>query len=325
MKLSIVIPVYNGAKYLEPLFHCLAEQTSQAYEAVFINDGSKDQTEETFRTLCERYPQVNAVLYSQENQGVSAARNYGIKQAAGDMLTFCDVDDLIPPQYVDYILQAFEQTDAQLIFWAFLRCSDGKAPTTEVGPLTFQTVRQQTACEKFLYKELISGCWSCAVRMDIVRAHGILYDTQTHYGEDLNFVWKLLLSCRAVCCIKNILYYYIIQSGSAMSKFDERRLEGYRVAAALNEFAREQCPEFAPLYEEYEAARILWSIAWQAAVRLPSYETFKRYFEDVPIRQNMRALCDFPARSVRWTARLYLLSPALFYRLMRHAGKNKCS
>ena len=325
MKLSIVIPVYNGANYLEPLFQCLAEQTSQAYEAVFINDGSKDQTEETFRTLCERYPQVQAVLYSQENQGVSAARNYGIKQASGDILTFCDVDDLIPPQYVAYVLQAFEQTDVQLVFWGLVRCSDAKPLTMEVGPLKFNIWDQQTACQKFLYKEFISSCCNCAVRLNIVTENHLELDVNTHYGEDLNFVWKLLLTCQTVCLVENVLYYYIVQPGSAMSKFDERRLEGYWAAVALNEFAREQCPEFAPLYEKYEAARALWSIAWQAAVHLPSYKSFKQYFEDLPVRQAMCALQDFPPKSVRWTAQLYLFSPSIFYHVMRRVGKKRCN
>lgn len=326
MKLSIIIPVHNGERYLKQMFQCLAAQTDRDYEAIFVNDGSSDQTDARFYDMKAKYRQVSAVLYSfEQNQGVSAARNFGIERATGELISFCDVDDLIPSCYVEFIRESFHRAELDVVLWRFVRCRPTvSAPAQEVGPLRFSLLDKRETMKNYLFKKLVCGCWCWCGRVEFVKTNHIYYDTNAHYGEDLNFLWKMLVSANTIGFIDNVLYYYLIQNGSAMSRFDERRLEGYRLAIDFTDDVRKKCPDFAPLYEKYEGPRILWSLAWQGAVQLGRDE-FEKYFKGYPLKQAMDVLVAYPQKSVRMTAKLYTYSPWLFWRVMRLVGKLRFS
>lgn len=89
---SIIIPVYNSSKYLEETIKSINGQTYHNYEAIFIDDGSSDNSIE----MIERYKANNSriKLIKQTHQGVSKARNIGIQNAKGRFLAFCDSDDI---------------------------------------------------------------------------------------------------------------------------------------------------------------------------------------------------------------------------------------
>lgn len=310
MKLSIIVPVYNGARYLKTLFDCLNAQTCTDYEAVFVDDGSTDDTQEQYRILEKAYPCVHSVLYAKTNGGVSAARNLGIDKATGDMISFCDVDDQIPMYYVEYILKGFSNNNIDLVFWKFQLCKPDFRKET-MDTFHFVSVEKEIVLRDYLYKSLVLGCWSCAIKRDIVQFYGLRYDENTKYSEDLNFNWKILLSSRSIGKIDNVLYYYLIQPGSAMSHFDEQRIQGYKTAVDLTGFVYKMTPDFAPLYEKYEGPEMLWSMAWQAAQHLKRRDFF-HFFEELPLMDAMRTLCTYPRKVTMLSAMLYCISPNLF-------------
>lgn len=94
-KISIIIPAYNAEKYIERCIHSLVTQDmpTESYEAIVINDGSTDNTENIVKTLCEQYPFLHCI--STVNSGLSASRNKGIEEAVGEYLLFLDADDSI--------------------------------------------------------------------------------------------------------------------------------------------------------------------------------------------------------------------------------------
>ena len=81
-QISVIIPVYNGAAYIPALAEMLKNQTRQDFEVIFVNDGSKDATEEVLNGLSQQPPFAMTVIH-QENGGVSAARNRGLEAAKG--------------------------------------------------------------------------------------------------------------------------------------------------------------------------------------------------------------------------------------------------
>ncbi len=100
MKISVIIPVYNAENYLEECLNSVLLQPYKNLEILLINDGSTDSSYE----ICQRYAETDQriKLYSQENQGVSVARNLGIEKATGDFIHFVDSDDYISPNmYTD--------------------------------------------------------------------------------------------------------------------------------------------------------------------------------------------------------------------------------
>ena len=105
---SVVIPAYGHAHFLKQTIDSILAQTWQDYEIIVVDDGSPDDT----HAVAAQYG--TAIHYiPQENQGMAAARNRGIREANGDLISFLDDDDLWLPEYLATVVPHFE-ADADL-------------------------------------------------------------------------------------------------------------------------------------------------------------------------------------------------------------------
>lgn len=106
MKLSIIIPVFNVEKYIEKcLLSCINQDISRnEYEIIIVNDGSPDNSLEIAERIANGYSNIRII--SQENQGLSAARNTGLKSAQGEYVWFIDSDDYIEEDCLGRIVSA---------------------------------------------------------------------------------------------------------------------------------------------------------------------------------------------------------------------------
>lgn len=97
--LSYIIPVYNGEKYLRETLNSAINQPCKDFEILIINDGSSDSSSEIIKEFEDKYDNVKTA--NQENSGVSASRNVGLRMAQGDFVLFLDQDDIIPENSFD--------------------------------------------------------------------------------------------------------------------------------------------------------------------------------------------------------------------------------
>ncbi|MBQ8202757.1 MAG: glycosyltransferase family 2 protein [Clostridia bacterium] len=106
-KVSVIIPAYNAANYIERCLDSIIGQTYKNLEIIVIDDGSKDNT----REKVEKYSAENsAVRYAyQENTGAAGARNNGISLVSGDYITFCDSDDTLIPSFIETLVGECEK------------------------------------------------------------------------------------------------------------------------------------------------------------------------------------------------------------------------
>ncbi len=129
-KVSIIIPVYNVEKYLTECIESVLEQTLSDWELILVNDGSPDGSEE----ICLNYARSDQRIkyISQKNQGVSIARNNGLKAASGKYIFFMDSDDTIDCNFLksSYLVAEKEQADIVVIGAYFL-----KKPLSEIPAL----------------------------------------------------------------------------------------------------------------------------------------------------------------------------------------------
>jgi glycosyltransferase involved in cell wall biosynthesis len=104
MKISVVIPVYNGAKYLPKAIASVARQTLPADEIIIIDDGSTDNSAMLIAELAKEYP-LN--FFQKGNGGQSSARNYGVRVSKGELIAFLDQDDVWYPNHLAELVQPF--------------------------------------------------------------------------------------------------------------------------------------------------------------------------------------------------------------------------
>lgn len=110
MKASAIIPVYNGSRYLATTLDSVLAQTHPLHEIIVIDDGSTDDSPAILRSYGDRLR-----VTRQENQGVAAARNAGLRQASGDVITFIDQDDLWPPRRTEALIGALRSNPGALV------------------------------------------------------------------------------------------------------------------------------------------------------------------------------------------------------------------
>ena len=92
-KISIIVPIYNTAKYLKRCLDSIMQQSLEDIEIIAINDGSTDNSLEILQKLSKKDARIK--IYTQQNQGLSVARNKGIELAKAEVISFVDSDDTI--------------------------------------------------------------------------------------------------------------------------------------------------------------------------------------------------------------------------------------
>ena len=109
---SIIVPIYNAAPYLERTRESLLKQTHNNLEILLIDDGSQDSSLEICKDIARRDKRVQVLHH--ENQGASATRNRGIELSSGDYIMFMDADDALSPYAVESLLKAAETCKADI-------------------------------------------------------------------------------------------------------------------------------------------------------------------------------------------------------------------
>ena len=217
-KLSVIVPVYNVADYLDWCLDSLAEQTCADLEILCVNDGSTDNSREILVRRQEQDPRI--VIIDKENGGLSSARNAGIKAAKAPVVCFLDSDDRFMPDATEVILQTFanEQPDV-VTFGAHCYPREAAYPwlTQHLSP---RDVVYEPFHPDLLFKEMSRPfAWRTAVRTDFLRDNNFYFDESVAFGEDQIFHFALYPRAHKTVLISNKLYEYrVAREGSLMDR-----------------------------------------------------------------------------------------------------------
>ena len=203
-QVSIVIPVYNGARFIPGVMECLKAQSFQDFEVVFVNDGSKDESAQVLDSLKDgQYPFAVTVIH-QENGGVSAARNRGLEAAKGKRICFVDADDAISADYLQVLYEALEKTGLRVAVGNITRDSAELELPEQVG------LRQYSSTEflrEFLYRGIRFSVCACMFQRDCF-ADGLRFPVGFRYSEDVFLLWQLFAKEQTIVEAECKLYHY---------------------------------------------------------------------------------------------------------------------
>lgn len=217
-KLSVIVPVYNVADYLDWCLDSLAEQTCADLEILCVNDGSTDNSREILVRRQEQDPRI--VIIDKENGGLSSARNAGIKAAKAPVVCFLDSDDQFTPDAAEIIVRTFanEQPDV-VTFGAHCYPREAAYPwlTQHLSP---RDVVYEPFHPDLLFKEMSRPfAWRTAVRTDFLRDNNLYFDESVVFGEDQIFHFALYPRAHKTVLISNKLYEYrVAREGSLMDR-----------------------------------------------------------------------------------------------------------
>ena len=238
LKLSIIIPVYNTEKYVgECLDSCLEQDIPRnEYEIICVDDGSTDGSLKILTEYSEKYSNIH--VYSQKNQGVSAARNTGIDIAQGKYIWFVDSDDYIAVNCLKILLGAMEQYNAETCMFGRQTTANG---IESAKPIDIKSIKlsDKRKTSMFVTNTIFS-------KNTLVK-NNILFPLNMQHGEDtyFSYIYSLFEHSNKLLLVDGVMYYYRIREGSALHTrtFDElnkRTFSHVNMAIAYREILNEK-------------------------------------------------------------------------------------
>ncbi len=220
MKLSIIIPVYNVEKYVEKcLLSCINQDIpSSDYEIIVINDGTKDNSLAIVNRVAVRYD--NIIVVSQENQGLSAARNKGLSLAKGEYIWFVDSDDWIAENCLSEIVSILDNNKLEALL-----ISSANATENNVTRYAF---RAELEGKIFFGKELLTiNQWEHGAQFTIYKKEFLLKNnllfTEGILHEDTEFTPRAYYFLNRISILDSIIYYHLYNPASITKTINPKR------------------------------------------------------------------------------------------------------
>ena len=319
MKLSIIVPVYNVADFLTKCLESLLAQDlpQNEYEIIVVNDGSTDNSGEIAQQYADKY--ANIKLINQANQGLSGARNTGIKHAKGEHIQFVDSDDYIEENVLGGLMKQVEQEDLDVLRFKYQNVRinntfkeyeifkpyksdsflfDDYSPCVTDG-VTFLNERFGTACYAVMFiirKTILENC---------VFKQGI-------YFEDTEWTPRMLIKTQRVASTDTIVYNYLMREGSitkAINKDKQRKVVEDKIKLVDSLLEHSKYLENKSWFERMIAGTVLSTIGCIAA---DFYDERKKYLKELKHRNVYPLSYNKTTKATKRKLQLINFSPSLY-------------
>lgn len=235
--LTIIIPAYNCAATLGDCLNSVLCQTYSRFRVIVIDDGSADRTLE----ICSKFAALDSrvTVIHQNNRGVSAARNAGLRECSTPYIMFADSDDILVPALCEKLMNAVKTSDGcQMAASGFKRCfyKNGMLKKScDVLPGTSQAEDKDSCYTRFgrLYENtILTNVYAKVYLSRVIRENHILFQEGLQLAEDVLFNLSYQRFVHKIAFINEPLYQYnqAAGSGSLASQSSEER---YRIAAMV--------------------------------------------------------------------------------------------
>ena len=131
-KVSVIVPVYNVEQYIKRCLKSILDQSWQDFEILCVDDCGQDQSISIIEQMQKEYPQKIKILYGEQNMGLGAARDRGMKAASGEYIAFIDSDDYLKRNFLETYMHAAQKKDADIIVGGYIRDVNGKLSETPI-------------------------------------------------------------------------------------------------------------------------------------------------------------------------------------------------
>ena len=310
---SIIVPVYNVAQYLDRCLNSLVQQSHRNLEILLVDDGSTDGSGD----LCDRWqsrdPRIR--VFHKPNGGLSDARNHGLERACGEYICFVDSDDWCDLRFVEMLLRQLLETGSDLAECGCLR-TDGHVPdTTHISP-ECRVYEGRDCFLRFLSEDFSVSVCNKLYRRSLLEN---LPFRRGVYHEDEFWTYRVFSRAQRVCRLNYTGYFYYQRPGSIVhtSPSEKRLRDAFDAAKELICFVECHYPEYAAVgYSKMMyTCMYLYSQAGhcdpeqRAALQEELYTCFcgifKKYLRQGQYRKEMWRFCCFRLHPSRYCSRFY--------------------
>ena len=202
---DVIIPMYNGRNNVQNIIKELHKQTFKDFRAIFVDDGSKDDTLEVLNEALKT-AEFKHLVISKQNGGAGSARNAGMRAATAQWITFVDNDDGLHEEFIEYMYRAVSESDSDLGI-----CGDGAIPD-EKKEFCYKEITPEDAMKH--YCKSWFGVVCLIMKRTMQQDNNLFFDEECIYNEDAPFIADVIASSSKVSLIEQRLYLYYTHQGS---------------------------------------------------------------------------------------------------------------
>lgn len=231
-RISVIIPVYNGAAWIRECLESVQNQSYQDFEVLVMDDHSADGTTEIVQAMAGEDKRIHLILRNE--RGVSAARNEGMAESNGEYITFLDADDKLAPDMFEVLLGILKQEGSDMVSCGYHKWTENAIINSIEEKTSVRTVDRETYLSDYLLCQH-THCWGVLYRRSVIESTGFRQDLTI--GEDMMFLMDLLPKLTLVSITDYKGYYYRVnESGATLRPFvpaymDE--IKGWKLAAEI--------------------------------------------------------------------------------------------
>lgn len=300
-KFSIIIPVYNVEKYIKECLDSVLNQTYKDYEVIVVNDGTKDNSIE----IAKEYP---FKIINQKNQGLSVARNTGVKHAKGEYILFLDSDDYLEKDTLKEIEKSLDNTPDIVRFQikeVFENKEDKEHPEA-----SFINKDGIESFEEIVKYHFIENAWCYAINRKYYNKHKFQFRPGTVH-EDFGLIPLVIINAKIVSSIDYIGYNYRQRQGSIMNDKSYEKIKK-QVSDFYNHYLYlrkeiEKVKGNTRVFKSYIANSMLKKIC---ELSKEDYKEYKKKLKKECVTKDL--LTDTLPRKIK--KRIVSISPKLYYK-----------
>lgn len=276
-RISVIVPVYNAECFIEDCCRQLQGQTiSSQIEVILVDDGSTDRS----LSLCDKVQKTyqNVIALRQDHQGVSAARNLGVRFARGEYVAFVDVDDRYDSDMLETELGIAVATGADVV------CMDAVSQDPQ-ETVVLDGAQEAIGC--LLRNRIEVSCWNKLFSRAVIPPDPFPVGVRVY--EDLHALYSIFIHVRNVACRNIVKYHYVRRAGSSSRTkvFTEKYFDGLDVADSIAGDIKERFPGLQGAAEARKAllylriSKLYWLRGAPRAYR-ERIDYVRRYLSKVP-------------------------------------------
>ncbi|MBR3115790.1 glycosyltransferase [Candidatus Saccharibacteria bacterium] len=274
VKVSVIIPVYNTAKYLPACLDSVLAETHRDLEVICVNDGSTDKSPTILKKYVNQDSRIKVI--NQKNQGLSAARNAGLKTATGDYITFIDSDDEVKPEMIESLLKALKDSQAGIAACSFAESFPSgkiKSFNKNYPETTYNTENalkamlkeigfNVTATMKLFSRNTLKG-----VKFPIGKLH-----------EDVGTTYKAILKAKNLIFVPEDYYVYHHHDSSIINNFSDQKFDLITLTDQMCDDIEKKYPDLKNAANE-RRMRARFSILRQIPIDHPKVKSLQEYLK----------------------------------------------
>lgn len=216
--LSVVSPVYNGAKYLEPFLRSVLQQSFPHFELIMVDDGSTDSSIEIIKTYQKKDSRIH--LIGQNHKGAGSARNFGLSRAKGQYIIFLDCDDWFSEDFFKTMIDRIEADQSDIAICEFFIYNQ---QTGEMGKSAIPETRNQKIERTNLVFDIFApNPWTKLYRISFLKKKELLFQ-EIPSCNDWSFAYTSLACVEKISVIRKPLVYYRTKTTTSISSYRYKR------------------------------------------------------------------------------------------------------